>query len=36
MLELEGVVKHFRAAGEEVPAVDGVSLLLAPGEIVAV
>ena len=36
MLELEGVVKHFRAAGEEVPAVDGVSLLVAPGEIVAV
>jgi putative ABC transport system ATP-binding protein len=36
MLELEGVVKHFRAAGEEVSAVDGVSLRVAPGEIVAV
>jgi putative ABC transport system ATP-binding protein len=36
MLELEGVVKHFRAAGEEVCAVDGVSLRVAPGEIVAV
>ena len=36
MLELEGVVKHYRAASEEVPAIDGVSLTIAPGEIVAV
>jgi putative ABC transport system ATP-binding protein len=36
MLELVGVVKHFRAAGEEVSAVDGVSLRVAAGEIVAV
>jgi putative ABC transport system ATP-binding protein len=36
MLELEGVVKHYRAGGEEVPAVDGVSLTIAAGEIVAV
>ena len=36
MLELEGVVKHYRAAGEEVCAVDGVSLHVPAGEIVAV
>jgi putative ABC transport system ATP-binding protein len=36
MLELKGVVKHYRAAREEVPAIDGVSLQIAPGEIVAV
>jgi putative ABC transport system ATP-binding protein len=36
MLELEGVVKHYHAASEEVPAIDGVSLTIAPGEIVAV
>jgi putative ABC transport system ATP-binding protein len=36
MLELEGVVKHYRAASEEIPAIDGVSLTIAPGEIVAV
>ncbi len=36
MLELRNVVKHYRAAGEEVPAIDGVSLTIAPGEIVAV
>ncbi len=35
MLELEGVVKHYRGAGEEVRAVDGVSLAIAPGELVA-
>ncbi len=35
MLELEGVVKHYRGATDEVPAVDGVSLEIAPGEIVA-
>jgi putative ABC transport system ATP-binding protein len=36
MLELEGVVKHYRGAVDEVPAIDGVSLNIAPGEIVAV
>jgi putative ABC transport system ATP-binding protein len=35
MLELDGVVKHYHAATEEVRAVDGVSLEIAPGEIVA-
>lgn len=35
MLELDGVVKHYRGAGEEVRAVDGVSLAIAPGEMVA-
>jgi putative ABC transport system ATP-binding protein len=35
MLELEGVVKHYHGAGEEVCAVDGVSLTIAPGELVA-
>ena len=35
MLELEGVVKHYRSGGEEVRAVDGVSLSIAPGEMVA-
>jgi putative ABC transport system ATP-binding protein len=34
-LELEQVVKHYRGAGEEVRAVDGVSLHVAPGEMVA-
>jgi putative ABC transport system ATP-binding protein len=34
-LELEGVVKHYRGAGEEVRAVDGVSLTIRPGEMVA-
>jgi len=37
MLELEDVVKHYRAAGEEeVRAVDGVSLSVAAGEMAAV
>ena len=36
MLELESVVKHYRAAGEEVRAVDGISLHVPAGEIVAV
>ncbi|HSZ12623.1 MAG TPA: ABC transporter ATP-binding protein [Solirubrobacteraceae bacterium] len=36
MLELEGVVKHYRAAGELVHAVDGVSLRVPAGELVAV
>jgi putative ABC transport system ATP-binding protein len=35
MLELEEVVKHYRGATDEVPAVDGISLEIAPGEIVA-
>jgi putative ABC transport system ATP-binding protein len=35
MLELVGVVKHFRGGGEEVPAIDGVNLRLQPGEMVA-
>ena len=35
LLELEEVVRHYRGAGEEVRAVDGVSLHLAPGEMVA-
>ena len=34
MLKLEGVVKHYRAA-EEVHAIDGVSLTIAPGEMLA-
>jgi putative ABC transport system ATP-binding protein len=36
LLDLEGVVKHYRGAAERVKAVDGVSLKLAPGEMVAV
>ena len=36
MLELESVVKHYRGAAEEVRAVDGVSLRIAPGEMCAV
>jgi ABC-type lipoprotein export system ATPase subunit len=35
MLELDGVVKHYRGGGEEVPAIDGVSLRLGAGEMVA-
>ncbi len=35
MLELERVFKHYRGAGEEVHAVDGVNLRIAPGEMVA-
>ena len=35
MLELEGVVKHYHGTGEEVRAVDGVSLKVPPGEMVA-
>jgi putative ABC transport system ATP-binding protein len=35
LLELEEVVRHYRGGGEEVRAVDGVSLRLAPGEMVA-
>jgi putative ABC transport system ATP-binding protein len=36
LLELDGVVKHYHGASEEVRAVDGVSLTVAPGEMVAV
>ena len=36
MLELRGVVKHYRAGAEVVRAVDCVSLAVAPGEFVAV
>jgi putative ABC transport system ATP-binding protein len=36
VLELEEVVRHYRSAGEEVRAVDGVSLVLSPGEMLAV
>ena len=36
MLELDGLVKHYPlAGGETVRAVDGVSLAVAPGEMVA-
>jgi putative ABC transport system ATP-binding protein len=35
MLELERVVKHYCSAGEEVRAVDGVSLQIQDGEMVA-
>jgi ABC-type lipoprotein export system ATPase subunit len=35
LLELEGVVKHYHEAGEEVRAVDGVNLTIEPGEMVA-
>jgi putative ABC transport system ATP-binding protein len=35
VLELEQVVKHYHGAGEEVRAVDGVSLGIEPGEMVA-
>jgi putative ABC transport system ATP-binding protein len=34
-LELGGLVKHYRSAGETVRAVDGVCLQIAPGELVA-
>jgi putative ABC transport system ATP-binding protein len=35
MLELERVVKHYHGDGEEVRAVDGVSLTIEPGEMLA-
>jgi len=35
VLELESVVKRYRGAGEEVRAVDGVSLSIMPGEMLA-
>jgi putative ABC transport system ATP-binding protein len=34
-LRLENVVKHYPGAGETVKAVDGITLTLAPGELVA-
>jgi putative ABC transport system ATP-binding protein len=36
MLELEGVVKHYRAGADDVRAADGIDLSVAGGEIVAV
>jgi ABC-type lipoprotein export system ATPase subunit len=36
VLELEGVVKHYHGAGEEVCAVDGVTLTVNASELVAV
>jgi putative ABC transport system ATP-binding protein len=35
LLELKRVVKHYHGASEEVRAVDGVSLAISPGEMVA-
>jgi putative ABC transport system ATP-binding protein len=35
LLELENVIKHYRSSTEEVRAVDGVSLRIAPGEMVS-
>ncbi len=35
LLELQGVVKHYAGLGEEVCAVDGVDLEIAPGEMLA-
>jgi putative ABC transport system ATP-binding protein len=35
MLELEGVIKHYGGAGERVRAVDGISLVVEQGEMVA-
>jgi putative ABC transport system ATP-binding protein len=35
VLELQNVVRHYRGAGEEVCAIDGVSLSVSPGELVA-
>ena len=34
-LELDGVVKHYESGGDRVRAADGVSLTVAPGEVVA-
>jgi putative ABC transport system ATP-binding protein len=36
LLELDNVVKHYSAAGERVRAVDGVSLAVEQGEMVAI
>jgi putative ABC transport system ATP-binding protein len=35
VLELDRVIKHYRGAGEEVRAVDGVSLAVSEGEMIA-
>src|SRR5579863_9606417 len=35
LLELENVVKSYRSSAEEIRAVDGVSLRIAPGEMVS-
>jgi putative ABC transport system ATP-binding protein len=35
LLELEGLVKHYRGAKEPVRAIDGVTLEIEPGELVA-
>jgi putative ABC transport system ATP-binding protein len=35
MLTLEGVMKHYRGGSEDIPAVDGVSLHVDEGEMVA-
>jgi putative ABC transport system ATP-binding protein len=35
VLELEEVVKHYRGAGEEVRAIDGVSMSVSQGEMVS-
>jgi putative ABC transport system ATP-binding protein len=35
VLELEDVVKHFHGGGEEIRAIDGVSLVVEAGEMVA-
>jgi ABC-type lipoprotein export system ATPase subunit len=35
VLELEGVVKHYRGIGEDIRAIDGVNLLVRAGEMVA-
>ncbi|HEX5308039.1 MAG TPA: ABC transporter ATP-binding protein [Solirubrobacteraceae bacterium] len=35
LLQLNDVVKHYRGAGESVRAIDGVSLALEPGELMA-
>lgn len=35
MLELEEVVKHYRGVGEEVRAIDGVSMSVSQGEMVS-
>ncbi len=34
-LQLRNVVKHYRSVGETVRAVDGISLVVSPGELVA-
>jgi putative ABC transport system ATP-binding protein len=34
-LELDGVVKHYAGSGEQIRAIDGVSLRVEPGELVA-